>query len=1003
LEDGIEPDPIEQVAEEFLERYRKGERPSIEEFAQRYPDLQEELRELLPTIAAMERIKVAQAERTPAKSLTRLGDFRIIGEIGRGGMGIVYEAIQESLDREVAVKVLPQSSLIDERRLKRFEREARTAAKLHHTNIVPVLGVGDHEGVHYYVMQYIRGVGLDEVIAALGAEDTGSKSSGTISAGRNTFASDVAQALLNGQFLVADSSYDVKVSSQLPTQVGIDDTIDTTGEDSFSLDGGPEIDTGAADAVSVKRFCATYWRSIANTGRQVADALHYAHTMGVLHRDIKPANLLLDRTGVVWVADFGLAKAIEHDNVSRTGDVLGTLRYMAPEQLLGKADSRSDIFSLGVTLYELVTLRQAFRDSERKQAFLSQSHELVPTPPRKINPRIPRDLETIILKAMAMDASQRYQDAGLLAEDLQRFIDDRPITARRIPLIERAWRWCRRNPAIAVLSTVACLLLFVAAASLSVAYVLASNAAEREAGLRTQTEETLDVTLRGLEQVYHHFAPDRVVDPPRLTYSTEDRESLEVQVEPALDEQSVAVLMKVLSVYDGLGEKNSDNERLSASEADATRRVGDIQRRLGNRQAAAISYEKATQRYHQLSDAAQSRNDRQGYQGYQLEVARTYYKLAVLHAGDPDRPDEYLQKAINLLSELAEDPKFTPAKFELARVYYLFHLLGREPDIKLQSFQRSDRIQLEIDRIVERIVGPETNSDRQTSGFSHRAFLARMGGARRRIGGSAKYLDEALRLLQTIHETGNASDDSTFLLALCMGDLAGEHRERAVEILRDLAEKHPTNTEFVSAYAKQQLRHARALEYQFYPVEDRNAESASEVEQAYRAAAVAQRKVTDLFPQVVANQLWSLEMEISLARWLVQVDHPLQAIIVFEDAISQVSTVAEFTRENRPLVDYLSQMFLELSWTYAQTGNDAAEILTREVARELSVPGPGRGPAGGLPPDRRGPGLDGRPGGRGGPEGPGFRRPGYRSAPAPASFAPGGPRPPNRPSALRGR
>ncbi|HIM30825.1 MAG TPA: serine/threonine protein kinase [Planctomycetes bacterium] len=972
--DASEPDLVEQVAEEFLQRYRKGERPAIEEFTQRYPDLQEDLRELLPTIAAMERIKVAKADRAPAKSLTRLGDFRIVGEIGRGGMGIVYEAIQESLDREVAVKVLPQSSLIDERRLKRFEREARTAAKLHHTNIVPVLGVGDHEGVHYYVMQYIRGVGLDEVISAIGVKNHDSSSSSTTPSGRNSFASDVAQALLKGQFLLADSSHDVTTNSQQPTRLDMDETVDIFAADSLALNDEAEMAMGVTDSMSTQRFSTKYWRSIANTGRQVADALHYAHTMGVLHRDVKPANLLLDRTGVVWVADFGLAKAIEHDNVSRTGDIVGTLRYMAPEQLREKADSRSDIFSLGVTLYELVTLRQAFRDSERKQAFLSQSHELVPTSPRKFNPRIPRDLETIILKAMAMDPEERYQDAGQLAEDLQRFIDDRPITARRIPLAERAWRWCRRNPAIAGLSTTACLLLFVAAGSLSVAYFQASDAAEREAELRAQTEETLNVTLNGLEQVYRHFAPDRVVDPPSLTYSSEDRESLEVQVEPALDEQSVAVLMKVLSVYDGLGEKNSGNERLSESEADATRRVGDIQRRLGNREEAAASYEKATKQYRQLSEAAKSRNDDQSSQRYQLEFARICYKLAVLHSGDPDLSDEHVHRAIGLLTNLARDPKFTAAKFELARTYYLSHLLGQEPDIRLQSFQWSDWMQLELDKRVERLIGPEPTSGRRSPRLGRRGFWARMDDAGQGRNASNKYLNDAIQLLDDMHATGNASDDSQFLRALCLGGLAGEHHEEVVKILRNLVGKHPENTEFVSAFAKHQLRQARALEYHFFSSDDRSEARASEVERAYRGAVAAQRQVILLFPQVIANQLWSLEMEISLARWFVELDQPEQAIVVFNDAISGVIRTEEFTRENRPLVDYLAQIFLELSWTYAMTDNHIAEQFTWNIATQLAMPGfPGRAPAG-LIPNRRGPPLDGRgPGGGRGFEGPGSR------------------------------
>ena len=177
----IEPDenrdPLEVVAAEFAERFRRGESPSIAEYAGRYPDLAADIEELFPTIAVMERLKVHQEAQTAPRAslggvrLERLGDFRIVGEIGRGGMGIVYEAFQESLGRQVAVKVLPKQSLLDPKQLQRFRREAQTAARLHHTNIVPVFGVGEHEGFHYIVMQRIRGVGLDAVLRRLQSID----------------------------------------------------------------------------------------------------------------------------------------------------------------------------------------------------------------------------------------------------------------------------------------------------------------------------------------------------------------------------------------------------------------------------------------------------------------------------------------------------------------------------------------------------------------------------------------------------------------------------------------------------------------------------------------------------------------------------------------------------------------------------------------------------------------------------------------------------------------
>ena len=193
---------------------------------------------------------------------------------------------------------------------------------------------------------------------------------------------------------------------------------------------------------------AVYFRTIARIGAQTADALAYAHAQGICHRDIKPSNLLLDACGIVWIADFGLAKAEngEAEGLTHTGDVVGTLRYMAPERFNGRADARSDVYALGVTLYEMLTLRPAFAESDRLKLIERISNGAVPKP-RSIDPRIPSDMETIVLKAMASEPGERYASAEALAEDLERFLADRTILARRSSTRERAWRWCRRNPA----------------------------------------------------------------------------------------------------------------------------------------------------------------------------------------------------------------------------------------------------------------------------------------------------------------------------------------------------------------------------------------------------------------------------------------------------------------------------------------------------------------------------------------------------------------------------
>jgi serine/threonine protein kinase/Tfp pilus assembly protein PilF/WD40 repeat protein len=500
-------EPVEALAEEFAERLRRGERPSVTEYTEKYPELAAQIRDLFPALVVMEQFgSVAgpptgpfhpQAESRGAIP-SQLGEYRLLREVGRGGMGVVYEAVQESLGRHVALKVLPLHHLMSPTHLERFRREARAAAQLHHTNIVPVFGVGECEGIHYYAMQFIQGQGLDTVLEEVRRLRV--RKSGPAGEGKQptrALSASIAQGLLTGRFEVGDI-----VGGPDANPDG-----ERSGHDRHR-DPRPGIEPGAATGTRTElqpempdgrselagQTETQYCRSVAQVGVQVAEALAYAHRQRILHRDIKPSNLLLDTRGTVWITDFGLAKAEGSDDLTSTGDLVGTMRFMAPERFQGKADPRSDIYSLGLTLYEMLTLRPAFADSDRARLMERVTHEDPPRP-RKLDPHLPRDLETIVLKALAKDPADRYASAEALAEDLRRFLADRPIWARRASLAERTWRWCRRNPAVACLLVVVALLLVAGSVLSTVAAVQfdlsrqRAEDAEREARLRQRAED----------------------------------------------------------------------------------------------------------------------------------------------------------------------------------------------------------------------------------------------------------------------------------------------------------------------------------------------------------------------------------------------------------------------------------------------------------------------------------------------------------------------------------
>ncbi|MEM7232202.1 MAG: WD40 repeat domain-containing serine/threonine-protein kinase [Planctomycetota bacterium] len=404
-------DPVEELADEFIQRRRSGEKLEISDFVSHHPQYAAGLERYLPTMlllegSARDHERETQLDRSPIRVGSRFGEYLLVRELGRGGMGIVYEAEHETLERSVALKVLPQHSRLDPNALARFQLEARAAAKLDHPNLVPVYEVGETDGVQYYAMRRIDGHGLDRVIETASANGSHPSS-------------------------------------------------------------------------------AEMHRETARIFLHVAEALAFAHAQGILHRDIKPSNLLLEECGHVWVTDFGLAKSDESGQLTRTGDVVGTLRYVAPEKFHGAEGVRSEVFSLGLTLYEALTLRPA-REGRTREEIVRSILATEPVPPRRIDLRIPRDLETIVLEALHPEPELRYASMAEFAADLRRFLESRPIAARRSGPVEKSRLWVRRNRTVAGLTFAIVVLLFgVAATTTFLAWRLET---ERQAAIRAKQD-----------------------------------------------------------------------------------------------------------------------------------------------------------------------------------------------------------------------------------------------------------------------------------------------------------------------------------------------------------------------------------------------------------------------------------------------------------------------------------------------------------------------------------
>jgi serine/threonine protein kinase len=491
---------LKQAVQDFLDQLEAGRRPDRQEFLRRYPDLAVPLGHCLDGLELVHRAGLR--ERRPGAvppvglgdvaSATPLGDYQIIREIGRGGMGIVYEAVQLSLGRRVALKVLPFAATFDAKHLQRFLNEAQSAAQLHHTNIVPIYAVGSERGVHFYAMQLIEGHSLAEIIRQI-RQQTGRPEI------ERTLVSQTSQSRV----------------------VGPDEP---TGP--LRAPGTPLEQEKAAETVSEMSMALStyrskrqteYFRTAARLILQAAEALDHAHQFGVVHRDVKPANLLVDLHGRLWITDFGLAQFRTDANLTQTGDVLGTLRYMSPEQASGQRvllDHRTDVYSLGATLYELLTLEPIF-PGRSSQELLHQIVHDEPRAPRALDKTVPVELETIVLKAVSKSPADRYGSAKEFAADLERYLEDKPVLARRPSLIDRARKWSRRHPSVVAASV---LLLLVCIAALLISNWRISKEQAETAKRAREAEARFQLARRAVNEMIQLANAERVDPRSQLTH-----------------------------------------------------------------------------------------------------------------------------------------------------------------------------------------------------------------------------------------------------------------------------------------------------------------------------------------------------------------------------------------------------------------------------------------------------------------------------------------------------
>ncbi|QDT07594.1 Serine/threonine-protein kinase PrkC [Rubripirellula lacrimiformis] len=603
---------LTELLDQYLIGLENGDRLDAAQLTQANPDLADAFNAYLEKLDAL--YGVAVGFQDPASNdvpdvggQTTLGDFTLHREIGRGGMGVVYEASQKSLDRRVAIKLLPLASLLDARQIARFKNEAHAAGLLQHPNIVPVYSVGSQRGVHYYAMQFVDGESMDAWIQ-------------------------------------------------------------------HRADDPPPATKGSSQSGSSKQGD---WHQVIRWSIDVAGALQVAHESGVVHRDIKPSNLMLDRDGKIWVTDFGLARCQSDVSLTRSGDVIGTMRYMSPEQARGQSaliDGRSDVYSLAATLYEMLTLRHAY-DGDDAPTILKNIDQQEVVSLCAIRPDLPRDLETVVAKAMAKNRESRYETAEDFAADLTRVLAGEPTIARPPTVVDRISRFASKHRhavlSMAAIVTISVVGLVIVNTKLAVAKRFSDEYAARAIRGETRARDAVDRLGSQMAELLSDIPAAESVRRQLLIETLDYYEQFAAEVDghPKMRSDLAITLAKIGALQSELGESDKAIDSLTRSESIYAELAGlpsatDAQRldwstsqnnlaqalvRTGKLEDAARSFARAiaTQR-----DVAERSTDQAGKRNAHVAIATTLNNLGLLlsQSGADDEAEQAYLESIGLLT-----------------------------------------------------------------------------------------------------------------------------------------------------------------------------------------------------------------------------------------------------------------------------------------------------------------------------------------------------------------